>query len=74
MKLQKALEIKKALFAISDLLEIEPQELVSSICFLDKQRFKKIKDASDVWNEFDDADINERAKMLGFTLSSSNEL
>lgn len=71
MNTQKALEIKKALFTISDLLEIEPQELVNSICFLNKERFSKIKQASDIWNEFDDADLVSRGKMLGFTISPS---
>ena len=70
MDAQKALEVKKALFTISDLLGIEPQELVTSICLLDKDRFLKIKEASDVWNKFDDADFVTRGKMLGFTISS----
>ena len=71
MDTQKSLEVKKALFTISDLLGIEPQELVNSICFLKKERFLKIKEASDIWNEFDDADFVTRGKMLGFTVSSS---
>ena len=71
MNTQKALEIKKAIFTISDLLEIEPQDLVNSICLLNKERFLKIKKASDIWNEFDDADLVNRGKMLGFTISSS---
>ena len=74
MNTKKALEIKKALFTISELLEIEPQELVNSICFLHKERFPKIKQASDLWNEFENADLVNRAKMLGITISSSKLL
>ena len=71
MNTQKALEIKKAIFTISDLLEIEPQDLVNSICLLNKERFSKIKKAADIWTEFDDADLVSRGNMLGFTISSS---
>ena len=65
MEARKAIEIKKAILTLSELLEIDPQELVSSICFLNKERFSKIKEASEVWNAFDEADIVTRGKMLG---------
>ncbi len=68
METQKAIEIKKAIFTLSDYLEIQPQELVSSICFLNKERFSKIKEASEVWNAFDEADIVTRGKMLGINI------
>ena len=68
METQKAIEIKKAIFTLSDYLEIQPQELVSSICFLNKERFSKLKEASQVWNAFDEADIVTRGKMLGIDI------
>jgi hypothetical protein len=68
MEALKAIEVKKAIFTLSDFLEIEPQELVSSICFLHKERFAKINSASEIWNKFDDADIMERAEMVGLKL------
>jgi|GEM_PF-2423373 hypothetical protein len=48
METLKAIEVKKAIFTLSDLLEIEPQELVNSICFLHKERFAKINSASEI--------------------------
>ena len=74
METQKALEIKKAIFTLSDFLEIEPQELVSSICFLNKERFSKIKEASEVWNAFDEADIVTRGKMLGIDIKITKKI
>ena len=68
MEARKAIEIKKAILTLSELLEIDPQELVSSICFLNKERFSKIKEASEVWNAFDEADIVTRGKMLGIEI------
>lgn len=61
MNTEKAIEVKKAIFTLSELLDIEPQELVNSICLLDKDRFSKIRSASDV----------KRGKMLGFEISVS---
>jgi hypothetical protein len=68
MELLKAIEVKKALFTISDLLEIEPQQLVNSICLLNKDRYAKIKEASDIWNTFDDADLVTRGSILGLNI------
>ena len=70
MNVQKALEIKKALITLSDYLEIDPQLLTNSICFLlEKEKFTKFKIASDLWNEFDDADIVRRAELLGIKMT-----
>ena len=71
MNTAKAIEVKKALFTISELLEVEPQELVNSICLLNKERFAKIREASDLWNEFDEADIVTRGKMLGYKVTTT---
>jgi hypothetical protein len=64
----KAIEIKKALIAISDFMEIDAQIIVNRICLYDKKLMSKFKNASDIWNEFDNADIVERGKMLGVTV------
>lgn len=66
MNTYKALEIKKALLTLADFLDMKPEQIASNICFLDKDRFAKLKKASDVWNKFDNTcDIVERGKLLG---------
>ena len=64
----KAIEIKKALISISDFMEIDAQIIVNRICLYDKKLMSKFKNASDIWNEFDNADIVERGKILGVTV------
>jgi len=71
MNTQKALEVKKAIITLSDVLGIEAQDLVNSICLLDKRRYSILKTASDIWNTFDDLDIVERGKMIGLNISVS---
>ena len=68
MNTLKAIEIKKAIFTLSEFLEIEAKDLVGSICFLNKPRFEKFKEASLIWNAFDDAGIVERGDMLGLKI------
>lgn len=36
MKIEKALQIKKALITLSDAMNLEPKDIVSRICFFDK--------------------------------------
>ena len=72
MKTKQALKIKEAILTLSDYLDMTPQQVGSNVCFLDKERFAKLKAASDIWNTFDNADIVERGKMLGIEVSLSN--
>jgi hypothetical protein len=71
MKTKEALEIKKAIICLADFLKIEPQNLVSSICFLDKEKFAKFKEASDLWNIFEESDIVTRGSLLGITITQN---
>ena len=68
--LKEALKIKEALFTISDYLDMKPQEVASDNIFLDKERLKKMKEASDIWNKFEnEKDIVKRGKMLGIEMN-----
>ena len=69
--MKEALEIKKALLLLADFTGMTPQELVSSICFLDKKMFNLFKDASDKWNSFEDEkDIVKRGAMIGIKITN----
>jgi hypothetical protein len=72
--MKEAIEIKKALMTIADFLEIEPQSVASSICFLDKKRSDKFIEASKLWNSFDnEEDIVKRGEMLGIKVEKSGD-
>jgi hypothetical protein len=68
MNIQQALKIKEALLTLSDALNISAQDIASRVCFFDEDKFEKLKKASDLWNEFDNADIVERGAMLGIKI------
>jgi hypothetical protein len=68
METKQALEIKKAILCLADFLKIEPLNVVSGICFLDKEKFAKFKEASDLWNIFEESDIFTRGSLLGITI------
>jgi hypothetical protein len=69
MKINKALDIKKALLTLSEELNISWHDLIARICFFDKAPHDILVDASNTWNEFDNADIVERGRMLGITVT-----
>ena len=66
MTTQEALEVRSALLTLSKLLGITPQQLVNSICLLDKERFAVLKEASTIWNEFEDSSFEGKAELLGY--------
>lgn len=49
----KASEIKKSIQILSDFLQIDDLVLIGLICFGGKVSFRKFKEVSDVWNEFE---------------------
>ena len=69
MTTQKAIDIKKALLLLSDFTGLEVRELAKRICFFDKDLYSKFIEASNEWNKFDNADIIEKGKMLGFEVT-----
>jgi hypothetical protein len=69
MDTKTALEVKQALLTLSDVLDIEFQQVAARVCLLDEGRGAILKEASDKWNEFDDADIVARGAMLGLTVT-----
>lgn len=50
----EALKVKKSIQTLSDFLKIDDLTLIGLICLGDKVTFSKFKEASDVWNEFED--------------------
>ena len=69
MDIKKALEIKKAIILIETELNVPVQKLGSLINLYNESSYKKLMDASKLWNEFDMADIKERGKMLGYNIA-----
>jgi len=68
MDVNQALEIKNALLVLSKTLDIKFSVIASNVCFMDKEKFNILKEASDKWSEFENADIVERGEMLGINL------
>jgi len=71
MELQIALEVKKAFELIEKELGIPTKKLGSLINLYDEDSYKKLIEASKLWNKFYEANIIERAKMLGFNVSDT---
>ena len=71
MNTKQALEIKKALIALSDALDMDVRCLASRItlCNCDKEASKILAEASNEWNRFDDAEMIDKAKMLGIEIT-----
>lgn len=72
MEINKALKVRDSLITLSEVLEMEFNQLVAQICFYDDVKFKILKDASDSWSEFENADIVTRGNMLGITITEYN--
>ncbi|MCP4394504.1 MAG: hypothetical protein GY804_09605 [Alphaproteobacteria bacterium] len=69
MDINTALDIKNALITLSGALGQDFQRTASNVCFMNKEKFAILKEASDLWNEFQDADIVKRGEMLGITIN-----
>lgn len=69
MEIEKALKVKEALITLSDVLGMNVNEVAANMCLFSKGRQKIIIDASEACNEFDNADIVKRGKMLGIEIT-----
>jgi len=72
MEIEAALKIREALMVLSVALDIEFQTAAAQICFLDEEKFKILKDASETWVRFDNMSLVDRGKALGITVKLSN--
>jgi hypothetical protein len=73
MEINEALEIKRALVVLGKALDLEPVQVASKVCFLDSNRFNILKEASELWNKFEDASLVERGAMMGMTIMECNK-
>lgn len=71
MTTQIALEVKKAIKILDEVLGIPPQKIGSLIHLHNEGCYLKLQEASAIWNKFDKADIEEKAVMLGMTVTKS---
>jgi hypothetical protein len=69
MKTQEALNIRDALITLSKALDMDIQKVASYVCLFDDKRYAVLKEASKIWNEFHDASIVERGKMMGIKIT-----
>ena len=53
---------------LSEITGTKPLDIVGSICLFGEEKKKPFIEASDLWNEFENADIVERGKMLGIDI------
>jgi hypothetical protein len=65
MDCKTALDVKKSLLLLADVLDLKPDVIAGRIAFLDDDKLEILKDAQKLWVAFDKASINERAEMLG---------
>jgi hypothetical protein len=65
MDCKTALEVKKSLLLLAEVLDLKPDVIAGRIAFLDDDKLEIFKDAQKLWVAFDKASINERAEMLG---------
>ena len=65
MDTKTALDLKKSMVLFQEELGIPFKDFISLINFYNKKSFNKLKEASKIWNKFEESDIEERAKMLG---------
>lgn len=68
MKTMQSIEISKAMVTLSDFLDITVQDLASIISLMGGDKYKKIKEAIDIFNDFRQSDIIERGKRLGYDI------
>ena len=71
MDARQALDIRNALSTLSTALDLEFKEVATRVCFFDEEIGKILKEASDTWCAFEDAEIVERGKMLGLEITVS---
>ena len=69
MDTKRALEIKKALLLIAEVFDSNVRAIASCLAILNLDRYKILVKASDLWNNFDQAGLVERGKMLGVTIT-----
>lgn len=73
MEYQEANKVIEAVFTLADFLEIKPEQVISSLCFLDEKRFNKIKEANNLRNKFQDMTFAERGRALGYNVIDSEK-
>jgi hypothetical protein len=73
MDCKTALEVKKSLLLLAEVLDLNPKAIAGRLAFLDDDKLEILKDAQKLWVAFDKASINERAEMLGIELEAENE-
>ena len=73
MEIEKALEVKKALITLAEVLGYDIKKVASNVCFLDDDKYKILIEASNIWNKFDSATLIDRGKMLGIEITTHNQ-
>jgi hypothetical protein len=68
MEYQKANKVIEAVFTLANFLEIKPEEVISPLCFLNEERFNKIKEANNLRNKFQNMTFAERGRALGYNV------
>lgn len=68
MTYKEAIEVKKALLVLAEYLGVTPEKVASNVCFFDREKWKKLIEASNLWNEFEDMNIVERGRVLGIKI------
>jgi hypothetical protein len=69
MEAKQALEIIRALETIGKALDMEPSQVGSFVCFCDEKKISVINEAATIYNQFIDADIVTRGKMMGIEIT-----
>ena len=71
MEYKKANKVMDAICTLADFLGMTEQEVVSNVCFLNKERYAKIVEANKMYNSFQDMSIADRGRALGYSVVES---
>ena len=63
----KAKKIYESTIFLAEFVEISESDLISRICFLDKELFERFKKTIDYVNEFNAKPLKERVEYLGYS-------
>ena len=72
IKFEEKLELIKAVVLVADFWEVEPTELISFTAFSKPEKKEEWNKIAREVKEFEEMDIDKRAKKLGLTISYEN--
>ena len=67
MKILEAKKVYNSLIVLADFLDMTEQQIANNVSFLDDKKFKKIKEAVTLVNDWNTKSIKEKCKIMGYS-------